>query len=223
MYYTNATADTATTLSPVVQNPYTVITPKRKALYMPPPPRKANFFPLKSASDATGASTSPGTKNIPPSSNPPKKNMIWGEPTWLFFHTLAHKVKEEDFSSIRSELLQLFYGICANLPCPECASHAMSYLNNVNFQAIQTKRQLKDLFFHFHNVANEKKHIPLFKYEDLDEKYSKAITINIIQNFLFHFLNKSANHKMMANELHRSRVVLKIKEWLNNNIQHFEA
>lgn len=153
---------------------------------------------------------------------PTKKTMIWGEPTWYVIHTLAHKVKKEDFDFICKELLQLFYNICTNLPCPDCAGHATTYLNNINFSSIQTKEQLKHVFYNFHNSINKRKNYELFPYEDLDEKYSKANTINIINNFLYYFQDKSTSNKMIATEMYRSRIILRIKEWLSKNINHFD-
>jgi hypothetical protein len=69
------------------------------------------------------------TKNIDIS----VKKMKWGEPIWNLFHVLAEKVKEETFANIREELLNIIYTICANLPCPDCANHATTYMNNINY------------------------------------------------------------------------------------------
>jgi len=149
------------------------------------------------------------------------KSMKWGEPTWFFFHTIAEKVKEEKFDIIRKELLNLVYSICANLPCPDCASHASEYMNGINFNTIKTKQNFKDLLFTFHNAVNEKKGFEKFPYDKLDEKYSKAVFVNIVQNFLMHFQNKHSSIHMIANDLHRSRVVEQVKTWLQENIIHF--
>ena len=159
----------------------------------------------------------------PPVSITPKdtKPMKWGEPTWFLFHTLAEKVKNESFTYIRQQLLQIIYTICLNLPCPDCALHATTYLNGINFNAIQTKEQLKDMLFTFHNVVNAKKSFPLFLRSDLDEKYSKAVTVNIIQNFMKFFENKVSNAHMMANNLYRNKMIAETKVWFNNNIDFF--
>lgn len=151
------------------------------------------------------------------------KSMKWGEPTWFFFHTIAEKVKEEKFDIIRKELLNLVYSICANLPCPDCASHASDYMKGINFNSIQTKQNFKDLLFTFHNAVNEKKGFEKFPYDKLDEKYSKAVFVNIVQNFLIHFQNKHSSIHMIANDLHRNRVVEQIKLWLQENIIYFNA
>jgi len=159
----------------------------------------------------------------PPVSLTPKdtKPMKWGEPTWFLLHTLAEKVKDETFTHIRPQLLQIIYTICLNLPCPDCALHATNYLNGINFNAIQTKEHLKDMLFTFHNVVNAKKGYPLFLRSDLDEKYSKAVTVNIIQNFMKFFENKTSNAHMMANNLYRNKMIAETKVWFNNNMRFF--
>jgi len=155
------------------------------------------------------------------SANPIQKPMKWGQPVWFFFHTIAEKIKDECFHIVKNDLLNIVYTICSNLPCPTCASHATEYLNKINFNAIQNVDQLKDLFFVFHNSVNVRKNFPVFLRKDLDEKYSKANTINIIQNFFNTFLYKNSNMHMIANNMHRIRTVNFIKEWFNSNIQYF--
>ncbi len=150
------------------------------------------------------------------------KKMKWGEPTWFLFHTLAYKVKEADFPKVRSELLGNIYNICSNLPCPICAEHAVEYMKKINFNSIQTKKQLVDLLFNFHNEVNKKKGFPLFKYEELDEKYSKAVTKNIIFNFMIHYQDKHKSIHMISNDLYRARQVIVLKEWFNKNFKYFD-
>jgi hypothetical protein len=154
--------------------------------------------------------------------NKPKK-MKWGEPTWYLFHALAEKVKEERFSSIRGELLNTIYVICKNLPCPLCANHATQYMNAINFNTIQTKKDLIDLLWNFHNEVNKRKNFPIFPYEQLAEKYSKANLINIIQVFMVHFKDKHASLRMIADDMYRQQISRKMQDWFRQNIQSFDA
>jgi hypothetical protein len=158
---------------------------------------------------------------ISPQQKPKGKTMKWGEPTWFLFHTLSEKIKDEKFASLKPELLKLFYSICVNLPCPDCANHAKAYMDKINFNIIQNKEQLINLFFVFHNNVNARKGFPLFKYEDIHDKYSKAITVNIIQNFLQAFSQKNKNVHMIANDMHRKRLIITITSWFDKNIQYF--
>jgi len=87
----------------------------------------------------------------PPIQTPTVGKVKWGEPTWFLFHTLSVKIKDSEFPKIRPSLLNYMYAICINLPCPDCANHAKAYLDGVNFNSIQTKEQMKRLFYDFHN------------------------------------------------------------------------
>lgn len=152
----------------------------------------------------------------------PVKKMKWGQPIWFLFHTLSEKVKKESFLVIRNELLTNIYAICNNLPCPTCSTHAIEFLNGVNFNTIRTKEDLKELFFNFHNQVNKKKGFPIFTLAELDEKYTKAVTKNIIHNFLISFSDKHKSIHMIANDMYRSRQVIILREWFIANISHFD-
>ena len=117
------------------------------------------------------------------SSEPEPKKMKWGEPTWFLFHTLAYKVKDEYFQKLRVELMDIIYSICANLPCPMCSGHAVDYLKSNNYYMIRSKQDLINMLFKFHNEVNKKKGFSIFPYEELEAKYSSAVTKNIIFNF----------------------------------------
>lgn len=158
---------------------------------------------------------------LPLPDEPEKKRMIWGPAVWYLFHTLSEKIKDEFFSSLRIELLNNIYSISVNLPCPICATHAKEYLDKINFNHIQTKTELKNMLFHFHNDVNKRKNIPIFPREELDEKYSKAVTMNIINNFMHHFQDKYRSPKLIANDLQRTRIVGILKDWFRRNFSSF--
>jgi len=171
-------------------------------------------------------------RNIPPivkpdeptiiESPPSEKKMKWGEPVWYLLHTISYKIKDESFHKLKSDLLQIFYTICTNLPCPDCSNHAKEYLDQNQFFRIQTKDELQKFFFTFHNVINQKKGFPLFEFADLSDKYSNAITNNIIQNFMFHFKDRSRSTKLMASDFSRTHIVKMLTEWFQKNIQNFQ-
>jgi hypothetical protein len=150
------------------------------------------------------------------------KKMKWGEPTWLLFHTLAHKIKDDHFDHMKLDILNIITTICNNLPCPNCANHATEYMKRVNYNSIKTKQELKNLFFQFHNEVNLRKGFQLFPHENLDEKYSKALTKNIIQHFMVFFQDKHKSIHMIANDMHRARLSQQLKIWFNDNIQYFD-
>ena len=153
--------------------------------------------------------------------NDPKK-IKWGAPTWYLFHTLACKVKDESFLLVKNDLIHNIILICKNLPCPKCATHASEYMSKINPNAIRSKDDLKNMLFTFHNDVNIRTGAPLFSYDELDDKYSKAITINVIQAFFVLFQDKTFNVSAIANTMHRTRVIEMLKKWFSQNIQNFD-
>jgi hypothetical protein len=153
--------------------------------------------------------------------NDPKK-IKWGAPTWYLFHTLAHKVKDHSFSLIKNDLINNIISICNNLPCPKCATHASEYMSKINPNAIRTKDDFKNMLFKFHNDVNTRTGALPFSYDELDDKYSNAITSNIIQTFFIFFQDKSFNVSAIANTMHRTRIIEMLKKWFFQNIHYFD-
>ena len=151
------------------------------------------------------------------------KKVAWGEPFWNLFHVLAQKIiVDASFIWRKNQLLQVVYIICQNLPCPDCANHATRYMTSINFDAIQTKQQLKDLFYEFHNQVNLRRGVPLYPKAELDNKYSKGVTQAILVEFMRHFENKHKSVHMLANDFNRAGVAIRLKKWFNENIHWFE-
>ena len=149
------------------------------------------------------------------------KTMVWGEPTWFLLHTLVHKVKAEYFSQVRAELIDIIVRICTNLPCPMCANHSAEYLGKINFDAIQTKQDLKNLMFQFHNSVNVRKSFAQFNYADLDAKYEAANTLNIIRNFMSVF-QQSNGGQINVNTFSKNRTILHYQNWFRHNLPFFD-
>ena len=145
----------------------------------------------------------------------------WGPSIWFLFHTLAHKIKPEEFGRIKVELLDIIKSICVNLPCPSCAQHAGEYMQRVNYASIQSKEDLKLFLFNFHNDVNRRKNVPPFPLSDLDTKYAAANTVNIINNFMAVFQYKNKGFHMIANDMQRQRQADMLKGWFVNNINSF--
>ena len=156
--------------------------------------------------------------------NPPTEDgrSRWGPSIWYLFHTLSFKIKEEEFSSICVELLDIIKIICKNLPCPSCAQHATEYMQRLNYNSIQNKNDFKMFFFNFHNDVNKRIEKSMFSKEELDNKYVSANTLNIIKNFVQVFQYKNSSFNMIANDMQRQRQIDLIKIWFNNNVQKFD-
>jgi len=161
---------------------------------------------------------------VPPPTQvgPSTKSMKWGEPTWFLFHTLAEKIKPNEFEFYKLELFEIIKTICNTLPCPDCANHATEYMSKVNFKNIRTKTDLQIMLWTFHNEVNQRKGFGIFPMDDLSPKYSKSITRNIIQHFIHHHEDKHASFRMIADDFHRKRISAGLRTWFLKNIDIFE-
>ena len=149
----------------------------------------------------------------------PANKILWGAPFWFFFHTLAEKLKPELFYENRDAIFGIIREICRNLPCPTCTSHATQYLNNINFNAIETRQDFIVMLYEFHNSINKRKNLPIFPYSELQPKYEKAIFINIVNHFMHFYKMEHRVIRLMSEDMHRRRSAKSILDWLHAN-QH---
>ena len=142
----------------------------------------------------------------------------WGPAVWLLFHTIVEKIKEPDNTRLCRELFYQIKNICKFLPCPDCASHATTNLANVNISRINSKSDLKQILFIFHNSVNIRKKKELFTISEL-EKYTRANLSAVIYNFKMNY-NSARNMKLMGETFQRSLVISQFDQWLNINKQY---
>ena len=159
----------------------------------------------------------------PPEDANVKPKMLWGKPTWFLLHMMAEKIQDHRFQEIRSEILNIIFLICSNLPCPTCATHAKQYLEGIKYQWIHSREQLKQMLFIFHNEVNKRKGYEMFTTHDLDSLYSKANPQVIIQNFMVEFNRKNKSVRLLADDLNRQRIIDTLKIWFNQNIIYFDS
>ena len=147
---------------------------------------------------------------------------IWGNTIWYLFHTIAHKIKEEEFLNSKKDLIFLINTICSNLPCPECSNDAINILNKVDLNKINTKQEFKIFLFNFHNHVNKKLEKQIFNEKDLDDKYSKANILSLYKNFNIIFLSNSNIPQLMSQSFHRQYNLPKINNILNNLLSKYQ-
>jgi hypothetical protein len=146
----------------------------------------------------------------------------WGRPTWRFFHILAHKIKPEHFKQVRKDMLDTIYSICCTLPCPVCSEHAKQYMNAINFNTIQTKEDLKDMLFNFHNAVNVRKNYAPFNREELDATYNEFNTIAVAREFMFYYKDRNRSIKLVADDMMRAKIAVNVQNWFNGVYQFMD-
>jgi hypothetical protein len=69
--------------------------------------------------------------------------------------------------------------------------------------------------------VNSLKGYPQFTISELDNMYSRANLSNIVQNFLFHFKDKSRNIRLINNEMYRNMIIKQVTTWLSKHAPYF--
>ncbi len=146
---------------------------------------------------------------------------VWGPPIWTFFHTLAEKVNEEYFLTIRNSLFFFIKRICNFLPCPDCSQHANRFLAKVDISKIKNKLDFKNMLYVFHNSVNKRKSKQLFSYENINvyKNYNVGVAFN---NFVSVYHTKG-NMNLIAESFQRNLLVKDLKNWLISNHKYFKS
>jgi len=139
---------------------------------------------------------------------------IWGSSVWNLFHTIAHRIKEDKFIFHKSNIIYIIENICNTLPCPDCSKDATAMLKKVDFAQINSKADFKLLMFNFHNAINTKLKKPLFDFNELDNKYSRANIDAIYNNLNIIYTSNSNVPQLMSSSFHRHHLFPKIKDTL---------
>lgn len=161
---------------------------------------------------------------IPASSKSDSIKMRWGKPTWHFFHIFSAKIKEEFFKQHRMEILQILESICSVLPCPICSKHATEYLINNRFLQIQSKAELIEFFYNFHNTVNGRKGYPQYSRTQLSIYEPSSVSfINACRLFIHHFEDRHRSFKLMADDMSRRTLAKKLKYWFVEHHTGFNA
>ena len=145
----------------------------------------------------------------------------WGTPTWYFFHTLAEKVKDDEYSSTSTQLLSIIKNICSVLPCPECRDHAMQYTSRLEPQHVNTKDKFKLMLFGFHNEVNKRTGSGQYPVSGL-ELYKRANFTKIFALFRQEMLRPLHNNQI-SDAMRRKQIINSITNDLQRIAHKFNA
>lgn len=146
----------------------------------------------------------------------------WGPPCWYLFHSLAAKVKEEEFENVKLSLWSIITSTCANLPCPECRQHATAIVYSVNKnQVLRNKISLEKFLFDFHNSVNRRKRYKIFTQEEYEPRYKNADLNKVIDLFISTFNQSTRNNRLMIDSMQRQLYMRNFINWINANRSKF--
>ena len=128
----------------------------------------------------------------------------WGNITWILFHTLAEKIKDDEFNNVKPIFINFIKDTCINLPCPICANHATENISKSRINYISKKSDMIEFLRQFHNIVNKKINKPIQEKEIVLQRYKMANLINIIRKFNVIYSIKYGNFEV--NAFHRSNM-----------------
>jgi len=140
---------------------------------------------------------------------------VWGPPTWILFHTLAEKIKEEEFIKHKKQLFLNIKNVCNNLPCPECRFHATSFMDKINIDKCPNKTEFKKMLFSFHNEVNARKRYTIQDISVLD-KYNEPPIQELI-NIIYAIYTKNPGNNQLIDAFHRQKCIYNLNKWYNEN------
>ena len=139
----------------------------------------------------------------------------WGTPTWYFFHTLAEKIKENEYDGIKKDVLLHIKNICSVLPCPDCRDHAVNFMKRINIGHVNTKEQLKQMLCEFHNSVNARTGSPQYSVDGL-ELYKRGNFSKIFAYFKQE-IGRPLHNRQLSDAMARQMALKNITIFLQNN------
>ena len=145
--------------------------------------------------------------------------MIWGRYTWIFFHTLAEKIKDEQFYQSKNMICSMIFNLCSCLPCPTCKDHAMQTFRKKNIFNVRSKEELKLFLYQFHNTVSYKKgmHIPDIS---ILEQYKHTNLRQVTREFAQHFSTNVPG--LMTQQMKRRSILAHTLKTLHHNWELFD-
>ena len=139
----------------------------------------------------------------------------WGPITWTFLHSMVEKINPNLFNDYRNDYLDIIYGICTNLPCPDCSDHARMVLHEAYYNKIENKEDLIEFLIQFHNIVNKRLNKP--KFDEIDNLYKNKNLVMLFNDMInIHSKFKSTNQKLMAHNFQRNLYMRKLYEQFNH-------
>ncbi len=138
---------------------------------------------------------------------------MWGPQTWFFLHSLGEVINASHYLSVKDVLWNHIIELCSSVPCPDCASHAYSYLSKIPVPP--TKENFCGALWVFHNHVNKQTGKPVFPRDKLT-----IYRVPVMRTFP---LCKSAmkqqpyNPMLMIHKMKTAKALDSMEQWLKQN------
>ena len=144
----------------------------------------------------------------------------WGAPTWIVLHTFASKVKPEHYNLVKHSLLDWVKRLASVLPCPDCASHAISHLGSISADRLTTKEMFVEMLWVFHNKVNARIGKPVQPRKVLNV-YKRVNFQYVYKVFATEYTRPLHNVRLVTQDMARRDIVSRLTRWLRTNQRYF--
>jgi hypothetical protein len=147
----------------------------------------------------------------------------WGPNTWILFHTMAEKIKNDNFDCYFPLIWKHINKLCQTLPCPQCSEHATLYLRNFKMGQIKNKTTFKLFIYQFHNEVNNNINKTVEPIEIL-KIYKTHKIEDVFNNFIISWneVSQQTNVNLMAHSFIRKKALNDFHKWFYYNINIFD-
>ena len=129
----------------------------------------------------------------------------WGTMTWIFFHTLAEKIKDEHFENNKEFFINIIINTCNHLPCPDCSQHATKVLSEAYLNNIKTKKHFVEFLRQFHNIVNIKLNKKELMREEMQNLYENNNLSLVLLNLIQTYKSIKTSERLMMYNFYRNK------------------
>jgi len=144
----------------------------------------------------------------------------WGSYVWVFLHTLFERIDDSFYIQEKENLIQIVVSLCYSLPCNDCKSHAIKYIQkHLNKNNLLHKHQMQNFLFTFHDSVNKRINKPTFTQFQVYKTLSFSV---VFQEFVDHYVQRKYNSFQFIDKQYRNDVNSRIIKFVLKNKNHFQ-
>ena len=143
---------------------------------------------------------------------------LWGPPIWCLLHTIVEKIKNDNFDSYKTNLINLIKNICISLPCPISCQTSKTFFASINTDKFTNLNDVKIMIYMLHNYVNKTYKKALFNYSDTKRYQDMDIKIVFSNVYNLYF-----NNLLIRQSINYNKMLLlmnDVNKFIVNNIYH---
>ena len=121
----------------------------------------------------------------------------------------------------KKNIIKIISDICTNLPCPQCAYHASSFMRRHKMNNLKSKDDLIKYVFLMHNNVNKRLKKKIYNFNEI-EIYNDYDIKTVLGDYYKINLKLRTGERMMLHNYHRRMFISEFYNYFNKNITNFD-